>query len=919
MKLSNLKRNKITLRYLGLTSIGLLLAQLLFGVIQVRWRYYQRVESMRERVEDLGKELRVISQESDLKLNDSTLERLMRQSSMGSDLVYSKILNAQGQIITSFFNQENPTIAQTLANQTNFKNQPETSIKLEKLIEKIEQNSQIQEIRQPIIVGGTALGEIRIAYTLQNIQQDNLKSASKILIASLIVSGMLILIMIAMFRREVQLPLGKLVKKNQLLLSEDERASLNQGDELHQLEVLITRLGSNLQTLQTLQTKIAEQKATEQAIEDVNQAKNEFLAMIGHEIRTPLNAVTGMTGLLLDTPLNDQQKEFVSIIRNSGENLLTMINNILDFSKIEAQKLELEKQPFELGPCIEEVLRLFISQASEKNLELAYLIEPNTPSAIMGDSTRLRQILANLVGNAIKFTETGEVVIYINATPLLQEDSESPTAYELRFAVKDTGIGIPAERCHRLFQPFSQVDASTTRKYGGTGLGLVISKRLGELMGGKMWVHSTEGKGSTFYFTLKAQAATSSSPVTSHEGERELMGKRMLIIDDNLTNQKILTLQAQSWGMFTCAVDSGEKALEWLKKGITFDVAILDMNMPQMDGLELAREIRQQPHCRALPLVMLSSITRQEMSSQSDSEEFAAVLIKPIKQSQLYYSLMQIFAGKPIKVTPSCKKESKEKLLAESLPLRILVAEDVVVNQQVIHLLLEKLGYWADMVSNGVEVLEALARRSYDVILMDVRMPEMDGLTATQKIREIIAPEKQPRIIAMTAESMRGDREKCLAAGMDDYIAKPIRIEELQRALCQCQPVLEKPALELQVLDGLRKMAGKRAKDVINDVIMSYLEDGPLRLSAMTTAIAQEDVQALRQAAHGFRSASANVGAICLSCMCQEIETIARQGTLLGVKEKIPMLKIEYDRVCHALQKELSNHTQLSVITHHQL
>ncbi|MEA5510569.1 response regulator [Crocosphaera sp. UHCC 0190] len=912
MMLSNLKINKITLRYLGLTSIGLLLAQLLFGVIQVRWRYYQRLETMKARVEDLGKELRIISQESELKLNDSLLERLMRQSSVGSDLVYSIIVNAQGQTITSFFNQENPTVVQTLANQTNLGKPSQTTLKLGKLIEKIEQNPQIQEIRQPLIVGGTSVGEIRIAYTLEDTQQDNLQSASKILIASLIVSGVLIFIMIAMFRREVQIPLGNLVRKTQLLLPEEERASLNQGDELHQLEVLISSLGGNLETLQALQTKIAEQKATEKAIEEINQAKNEFLAMIGHEIRTPLNAVTGMTGLLLDTQLNDQQQEFVSIIRNSGENLLTMINNILDFSKIEAQKLELEEQPFELGPCIEDVLRLFISQASEKNLELAYLIEPKTPRAITGDSTRLRQILANLVGNAIKFTETGEVVIYVNATPLTQEESESPTSYEVRFAVKDTGIGIPPERCHRLFQPFSQVDASTTRKYGGTGLGLVISKRLSELMGGKMWVHSTEGKGSTFYFTLQAEPAPSSSPVTSHEGERELMGKRMLIIDDNLTNQKILTLQAQSWGMFTCAVDSGEKALEWLKRGITFDVAILDMNMPQMDGLELARQIRQQPNCRALPLVMLSSITRQEMASQSDSEEFAAVLIKPIKQSQLYYSLMQIFARKPIKMTKSVKEESKEKLLAESLPLRILVAEDVVVNQGVIRLLLEKLGYWADMVSDGAEVLEALDRRYYDVILMDVRMPEMDGLTATQKIREMIAPEKQPRIIAMTAESMRGDREKCLAAGMDDYIAKPIRIEELQRALGQCQPVLDKPALDPQVLDRLGKMAGKRAKDVINDLIMSYLEDGPLRLSAITTAIAQEDVQAVRQAAHGFRSASANVGAMNLSCMCQEIETIARQGTLLGATEKIPMLKIEYDRVCHALQKELSNHPQLS-------
>lgn len=910
MTLSNLKPNKITLRYLGLTSIGLLLAQLLFGVIQVRWRYHQTVENLHRRVEDLGKELRVISQESELNINDATLERLMRQSSVGTDLVYGMILDSQGQTMSSFFNQEELSV-------TPKDNQELTTFNLDKLIQTIQENPQIREIRQPIIVAGQSQGEIRLAYSLAQTQETNLRSASKILLASLIVSGILILMMIIIFKREVQRPLGKLVKKTHALLPDSKRPSLTPQDEFTQLENLITNLDKYLLTLEALQTKIAQRKVTDKAIEEVNQAKNEFLAMIGHEIRTPLNAVTGMTGLLLDTPLNEQQQEFVSIIRNSGENLLTMINNILDFSKIEAQKLELEEQPFELGPCIEEVLRLFVSQASQKNLELAYLIEPNTPSAIVGDSTRLRQILANLVSNAIKFTETGEVVIYVNATSLLpidtdNKDPESPLSYELRFAVKDTGIGIPAERCPRLFQAFSQVDASTTRKYGGTGLGLVISKRLSELMGGKMWFHSTEGKGSTFYFTLKATESACSSPVTSHEGERELMGKRMLIIDDNLTNQKILTLQAQSWGMFTCAVDSGEKALEWLQRGITFDVAILDMNMPQMDGLALAKEIRQQPHCQNLPLVMLSSITQQEMSEQNRGEEFSAILIKPLKQSQLYYSLMQIFAGKPIKVTESDSTASKDKLLAEELPLRILVAEDVGVNQEVIRLLLEKLGYWADMVSDGAEVLKALEDRFYDVILMDVRMPDVDGLTATREICQIMPSEKRPRIIAMTAESMRGDREKCLAAGMDDYIAKPIRIEELKHALRQCQPLAKKSVLDYQVLQNLSKMAGKRANEVIKNVIMSYLEDSPLRLSTIQTAIEKQDAPTLRQAVHGLRSASANLGATHLADLCEEIETLARHNNLSTATEKLPALQIEYDRVCYALQKELSKQSRSS-------
>ncbi|ACB50007.1 two-component hybrid sensor and regulator [Crocosphaera subtropica ATCC 51142] len=907
MTLSNLTPNKITLRYLGLTSLGLILAQLLFGVIQVRWRYYQRVENLETKIEDLSREIRTISQDSNLQLNDATLERLMRQSSVGSDLMYSIVINRQGQPVTSFFNQDNFTDAITFS--------PSEPGKVESQLAKLLQQPQIKEIRQPIIEAGQSLGEVRIGYTLQPTQKSNLKSAGKILIASFIVSGILILIMFVMFRREVQLPLGKLVNKTQSLLPEDKRPDLSQGDEFHQLEILITTLSDYFQDLQDLQRKMAQQQASEKALEELSRAKSEFLAMIGHEIRTPLNAVTGMTGLLLDTELNDQQQEFVSIIRNSGENLLTMINNILDFSKIEAQKLELEEEAFELGPCIEDILRLFVSQASKKNLELAYLVESNTPSAIVGDSTRLKQILANLIGNAVKFTDNGEVVIYVNGTPIksTENEQENPT-YELRFAVKDTGIGIPPDRCHRLFQPFSQVDASTTRRYGGTGLGLAISKRLSELMGGGMWVHSTEGKGSTFNFTIQAKPAPSSSPVTSQEGERELMGKRMLIIDDNLTNQKILTNQAQSWGMFTCAVDSGEKALEWLRRGITFDVAILDMNMPEMDGLELARHIRQQPNCVSLPLVMLSSITQAEMASQSSGKEFAAVLIKPVQQSQLYYTLMQIFTETPIKITKSKSDQSpEESLLAQSLPLRILVAEDVGINQEVIHLLLEKLGYWADMVSNGQEVLEALKTCSYDVILMDVRMPEMDGLTATHHICQIMSAEERPRIIAMTAESTPGDREKCLVAGMDDYIAKPIRIEELKQALRRCQAQSDCLAIDHKILNGLRKMAGRRT----NDIIMGYLEDAPLRLNAMKQAIELGDPEQLHQAAHALRSPSGNLGATNLCQLCEEMETIARKGTLEKTEEKMFRLKIEYDRVCHALQRELNHYPSINKLSPH--
>ncbi|CCQ68385.1 two-component hybrid sensor and regulator [Crocosphaera watsonii WH 0402] len=349
---------------------------MLFGVIQIRWRYYQRVENLTTKMQDLSQEIRIISQDSQLKLDDGTLERLMKQSSMRKDLLYSIIVNEQREPVVSYLNQQNPTIATALS-------QLEQD-KLESKLEKLSQQPQVREIRQPIISSGKSLGEVRIAYTLESLQERNLESAGKILIASFIVSGILILIMFVMFRREVQLPLGKLVRQTQSLLPEEKRPKLVQWDEMYQLEKLIISLGDYFQELQYLQEEIAEQKASEKALEELNLAKSEFLSMMGHEIRTPLNAVTGMTGLLLDTELSDQQKEFVNIIRNSGENLLTMINNILDFSKIEANKLELEEAPFELGLCIEEVLRLFVSQASQKKLELAYLLEPNTPQCHCG-------------------------------------------------------------------------------------------------------------------------------------------------------------------------------------------------------------------------------------------------------------------------------------------------------------------------------------------------------------------------------------------------------------------------------------------------------------------------------------------------------------------------------------------------------
>ncbi len=410
---------------------------------------------------------------------------------------------------------------------------------------------------------------------------------------------------------------------------------------------------------------------------------------------------------------------------------------------------------------------------------------------IIGDVTRVRQVLINLLGNAIKFTDRGEVVVEVNVDRAENGDrkasavtSEGPV-YTLHFAVRDTGLGIPADRQDRLFRSFSQVDISTTRRYGGTGLGLAISKRLCEMMGGTIWVESegVPGRGSTFHFTLQAPLAPAAPRVYSRQ-QPLLEGRRVLIVDDNATNRRILRAQTQAWGMLPRDTASPQEALEWIRRGDPFDVALLDMQMPDMDGLMLAQEIRRFHDAQALPLIMLTSLGRRE--SGAEAVDLAAYLTKPVKPSQLHDALVEVFG----KAREARSREAVLQLdaqMGERLPLRILVAEDNVVNQKLALQVLKKLGYRADIAANGLEVLEALNRQPYDVVLMDVQMPEMDGLEATRRLRAMSLP---VRVIAMTANAMQGDREMCLAAGMDDYVSKPIRIEELVNALSKCRPAL---------------------------------------------------------------------------------------------------------------------------------
>lgn len=727
--------------------------------------------------------------------------------------------------------------------------------------------------------------------------------------------------------KKLERRVSSLEKINSALMGRVERDMDLQGGAFSLFQTAIVlenkvkeRTAALQEALMKLEASNRQLTVAKEVADAANRAKSQFLANMSHEIRTPMNGVMGMTELLLGTELSIRQQKLAGTIQRSAESLLDIINNILDFSKIEAGRLELEEIDFDLTETIEECVELFAERAHSKSLELACEIPRDVPSAVRGDPMRLRQVLTNLVGNAIKFTESGEVTCRV---ALVEQSGDSSI---FRFEVQDTGVGLPPGATEKIFNAFSQADGSTTRRYGGTGLGLCIARQLSAVMGGELGVESEQDKGSTFWFTAKLKPSARSGLSTFMPGG-DLGGLRALIVDDNATNRGILVQLVAGWDMFADAAGDGKEALEILgrtKGQAPYDVVLLDRDMPRMDGLSLARFIHDDPALEHLPVIMLSSVG-DAIDSTSSLENIKFYLTKPVRQARLWHCIYRAVGAQPsfdIETRELPQRDKRPALLGSA---HILLAEDNPINQEVAVAMLELLGCTVEPVVNGQEACAALRQRQYDAVLMDCQMAGMDGFEATRVIRgweeEGVLADRTP-IIALTANVLEGDRQRCLSVGMDEFLGKPFNQDQLRTALApwiacldpnrgpQCATVAKpqkEPAIDSTALDSVRALEASGSVGLLARLLQMYVERAPDLYDEIESAIHRGDLESTSRAAHSMKSSSANVGATRLAARCSEIELMSREGNATGIDELLASLKVEYVAAILELEAILRN------------